>query len=150
MNLHFNFSKLLFCFILICTFSSCTKEEEIPTPTRTKPLPYTFTENNAIVGKWLLTGSYDSYDGIWFEIPLKYAYQLEFSEKGIYIEKGFEDNRVYCQGNYSMTKADSVWINSSCYTGAFNTAVSELTPTILITSQGGRHGSVLRKYRAIK
>ena len=66
------------------------------------------------------------------------------------MERGFEDRRIYCQGQYSMTKPDSVWINSSCYTGAFETAISELTPTILVTQQEGRHGYVYFKYRAIE
>lgn len=151
MNLHFNFYKLFFYFIFIFTFLSCSKDEDtMPTPKRAEPLPYTFAENNGIVGKWLLTGSYDGFDGIWHEASLKYASLLEFSNEGIYTEKGFQDNRIYCQGEYSITEVDSVWINSSCYTAAFNTAIRELTPTILVTSQEGRHGSVLRKYRAIE
>ena len=133
---------LLYGLFLLCT--SCKKEEEL------LPLPYTFTENEGIVGKWLQTESYDHYDGIWHKTALRHAPLLEFSQDGNYIERGLEDTTVLCQGEYLMTKPDTIWMNLSCYTAAIETAIKELTPTILITQFQGRHGYVYKKYRAIK
>lgn len=150
MKINFKILSFILLFILSVFHSSCTKDKEIPIPKKVEPLPYTFTENKGIVGKWLSISSYDGFDRIWHETPFKYATELEFTPEGGYMERGFEDRRIYCQGQYSMTKPDSVWINSSCYTGAFETAISELTPTILVTQQEGRHGYVYFKYRAIE
>ncbi len=137
-----NFKLLPLIFIVFFLFSSCKKEE----------FPYDLTQNDGIVGKWISIETYDSYynNNKWSKTSLKYAEELEFSKDGSYKKRGYEDRKVYCFGKYSMTKSDSVWIDSSCYLGAFETAISELTPTILITQHQGRHGYVFHKYRAIK
>ncbi|WP_291721785.1 hypothetical protein [Bernardetia sp.] len=135
---------LLSSFLLFIALSSCKKEMQ------GEVLPYTLTENNGIVGKWLCTESFDTYDRYWQEANLKYTTQLEFSKNGEYLEKGFQDNMIYCEGEYEVTDIDSVWINSSCYTSGYKQAIDELTPTTLITVQGGIHGPVYIKYKAIK